>query len=97
MIVVECSDKHPLVILRDSKNGNSRNENVTDGESVGGFDISLEERSCKTVSQNQKYVGPDDTSNALSLANDRIGVAKHDFERYHWKITTDKGNNTGIR
>ncbi|XP_071643171.1 tubulin polyglutamylase TTLL13-like isoform X2 [Temnothorax longispinosus] len=90
MIVVEYGDKRPLVILRDSKNGNSRNEDVTDGES----DTSFEERPCKTASQNRKYIGPDDSSGVLSLANDRIGVAKHDFERYHWKITTNKGSNT---
>lgn len=94
MIVVEYSDKHSSVILRDSKNGNSRNEVVTDGENES--DTSFEERSCKSASQNRKYVGPDDSSDVLSLANDRIGVAKHDFERYHWKITTDKSSNTGI-
>jgi len=90
MIVVEYSDKRPLVILRDSKNGNSRNEDVTerDGES----DTSFREQSCKTAFQNRKY----DSSDVLSLANDRIDIAKHDFEQYHWKITTDKGNDTGI-
>lgn len=96
MIVIEYSNKRPLVILRDSKNGNSRNEDVTAGESDD--DTSVEGRSCKTArSQNRDDVDPDDSSDVLSFANDRIGVAKHDFELYHWKITTDKGNNTGIR
>lgn len=91
MIVVEYSDKRPLVILRDSKNDNSRNEDVTERD--GEFDTSFRDRSCKTAFQNRKY----DSSDVLSLANDRIGIVKHDFERYHWKITTDKDNNTGIR
>ncbi|XP_011872483.1 PREDICTED: tubulin polyglutamylase TTLL13-like isoform X2 [Vollenhovia emeryi] len=90
MIVDEYSDKCPLVTLRDSKNGNSRNEGVIDGESVG----KSEKRSCKTAFQDRKYVGPGDSSDALSPANDRIGVTKHDFERYHWKITTGKSSNT---
>jgi len=93
MIVVEYSDKRPLVILGDFKNDNFRNES---GESVGESDTSIEKRFCKSSFQNKKYIGSNDFSD-LSLANDRIGVAKHDFERYHWKITTDQGNNTGIR
>ncbi|XP_039303631.1 tubulin polyglutamylase TTLL13 isoform X2 [Solenopsis invicta] len=95
MIVVEYSDKHPLVTSRDSKNGNSRDGNVTDGESVGGSDTSLEERSCKTAFENRKHANPDDSSDVLPLANDRIAVAKHDSEQHHWKITTDKDINTG--
>lgn len=94
MIVIGYSNKRPLVILRDSKNGNSRNEGVTDDESVDNTNV--EERSCKTAFQNRDDVDPDDSSDILSVANDRIGVAKHDFELYHWKITTDKDNNTGI-
>jgi len=89
MIVVEYSDKRPLVILGNFKNDNSRNES---GESVGESDT----RFCKSSFQNKKYIDPNNFSD-LSFANDRIGVAKHDFERYHWKITTDQGNNTGIR
>jgi len=88
-MIVEYSDKRPLVILGDFKNDNSRNES---GESVGESDTQF----CKTSFQNKKYIGPNDFSD-LSLANNRIGVAKHDFERYHWKITTDQGNDTGIR
>ncbi|XP_011686718.1 PREDICTED: tubulin polyglutamylase TTLL13-like isoform X2 [Wasmannia auropunctata] len=94
MITVERRDKHPLVILRDTKNDNSRNESVTNGESV-----SVEKRSCKSPLQKREYDDCNDPSD-LSLANDRIGTnhesnhAKHDFERYHWKITTDNGNNT---
>lgn len=88
MIVVEYSDKRPLVILHDSKNG-SRNEDVTERD--GEFDTSFRKRSCKTAFQNRKYDSSD-----LSLVNDRIDIAKHDFKQYHWKIVTDKGNDTGI-
>lgn len=83
------------MILRDFKNGNCRNEDVTD-VSVGESD-SIEEQVCKIAFQNRKYVGPDDSSDVLSLANDRIGVAKYDFEQYRWKIVTNRGTNTGIR
>ncbi|KYQ57087.1 Tubulin polyglutamylase ttll6 [Trachymyrmex zeteki] len=90
MIVVEYSDKHP-VTSRDFKNGNSRNESLTNSQSISESD---KKQSCKSSFQNQKYIGPNNFSN-LSLANDRIGVAKYDFEQHHWKITADKGNNTG--
>ncbi|KYM97504.1 Tubulin polyglutamylase TTLL13 [Cyphomyrmex costatus] len=89
MIVAEYSDKYP-VILRDSKNDNSRNESVTNSQSISEPD---KKQSCKSLFQNQKYIGSNNSSD-LSLANDRIGVAKHDFERHHWQITADKGNNT---
>lgn len=95
MIVVEHSDKHPLVILRDSKNGNFRNGTVTNGKSDSEPDTSVEKRSCEASFRNRKYIRSNDPPD-LSLANDRIGVAKHDFERGHWKINTDKDNNTGI-
>ncbi|KYN16940.1 Tubulin polyglutamylase TTLL13 [Trachymyrmex cornetzi] len=85
MIVVEYSDKHPMILP-----GNSRNESVTNGQSINESD---KKRPCKSSFQNQKYIGANNFSD-LSLANDRIGVAKHDFERHHWKITTDKSNNT---
>lgn len=61
--------------------------------SVGESD-SIEEQVCKIAFQNRKYVGPDDSSDVLSLANDRIGVAKYDFEQYRWKIVTNRGTNT---
>ncbi|XP_072754877.1 tubulin polyglutamylase TTLL13-like isoform X2 [Anoplolepis gracilipes] len=89
-MIVEFSDKYSL-ISRDFKDDNSRNGGVTDGvESDSGF----EGRSCKSIFKNQKYIATDNSSNDLSLANDRIGVAKHDSELYHWKVITDKDNNT---
>lgn len=92
-MIIEFSDKYSLMISRDSKDDNSRNAGVTDGvESNSGF----EGRSFKSVFKDRKYLVPDNSPNVLSLANDRIGVTKHDSELYHWKITTDKDNNTGI-
>jgi len=96
MIVVDYSDRRSLVILHNSKNNNSRNENTTDGETIRESDISFEQQSSKSSYQNRKSIVFDDSSNILSLANARIGIVKHDSELYHWKITTDKGNNTGI-
>jgi len=95
MIVVDYSDRRSLVILHNSKNNNSRNENTTDGENVRESDISFEQRSSESAFRNRKSIVSNDSSNILLLANDRIGVAKHDSELYHWKVTTDKGNNTG--
>lgn len=93
-MIVEFSDKHSLMISHDSKDTNSRNGGVTDSVK---FDSGCrEEQSCKSIFKNRKYIAPDNSPNILSLANDRIGVAKHDFKLYHWQITTDKGNNTGI-
>ncbi|CAL1685591.1 unnamed protein product [Lasius platythorax] len=92
-MIVEFSDKHSLMISHDSKDTNSRNGGVTDSVK---FDSGCrEEQSCKSIFKNRKYIASDNSPNILSLANDRIGVAKHDFKLYHWQITTDKGNNTG--
>ncbi|XP_070168361.1 tubulin polyglutamylase TTLL13-like [Polyergus mexicanus] len=90
-MIIEFSDKYSLMISRDSKDDNFRNAGVTNGvESNSGF----EGKSCKSVFRDRKYIIPDNSPNVLSLANDRIGVTKHDSELYHWKITTDKDNNT---
>ena len=94
MIIIEYSDNHPLILkIRDFKN-NSRNESLTNDQSINESD---KKGPCKSSFQNhtQKYISLNNSLN-LSLANDRIGVAKYDFE-YLWKITTDKSNNTGIR
>lgn len=92
-MIIEFRDKYSLMISGDSKDDNSRNGGVTDGaESDSGF----ERRSCKSRFKSRKYIAPDNSSNVLSFANGRIGVTKHDSELYHWKITTDKDNNTGI-
>lgn len=96
MIVVEYSNRRSLVILNDSKDNNFRNESATDSENVHKPDIGFEQQSSKSAFQNRKSIVSDDSSNILSLANDRIGVAKHDSELYYWKVTTDKGSNTGV-
>ena len=104
MIVVEYNDKSSLVISRNNNTRASKDNNfrdgggVTDCESVDDdIDTGFEGRSCKSVSKNKKYIVPDDSPNVLSFANDRIGVAKHDSELYHWKITKEhKCKNTGI-
>lgn len=94
MIVVECSDKHSLVILHESKDDNSRTEGATDGESADESDTSVEELSREN--QNRRQV-VDDSSRVLSLVGNRIGVAKHDSEPCRWKVVTvDRGDNTGI-
>ncbi|KAG5320523.1 TTL13 polyglutamylase, partial [Acromyrmex heyeri] len=93
MIIIEYSDNHPLILkIRDFKN-NSRNESVTNDQSINESD---KKGPCKSSFQNhiQKYISLNNSSD-LSLANDRIGVAKYDFE-YLWKITTDKSN-TALR
>lgn len=69
---------------------NSKNAGVTDSINC------REGRFCKSAFQNRKYIASNNSPNVLSFANDKIGVAKHDSELYHWKITTNKGNNTGI-
>ncbi|XP_012055095.1 PREDICTED: tubulin polyglutamylase TTLL13-like [Atta cephalotes] len=87
-MIIEYSD-YP-VILHDSKNSNSRNESVTNSQSIK----SAKKRPCKSFQNcTQKYINLNNSSD-LSLANNRISVAKHDFEWHHWKITTNKGNNT---
>ncbi|XP_011053219.1 PREDICTED: tubulin polyglutamylase TTLL13-like [Acromyrmex echinatior] len=94
MIIIEYSDNHPLILkIRDFKN-NSRNESLTNDQSINESD---KKGPCKSSFQNhtQKYISLNNSLN-LSLANDRIGVAKYDFE-YLWKITTDKSNNTALR
>lgn len=96
MIVVDYNDKRS-VVLHDSKDNNSRNESATDSENVRVSEISFKQRSSKSAFRNRKSTVSDNSSNILLLANDRIGVAaKHDSELHHWKVTTDKGNNTGI-
>lgn len=92
-MIIEFRNKYSLMISGDSKDNNSRNGGVTDGaESDSGF----ERRSYKSIFKSRKYIASENSSNVLSFANDRIGVTKHDSELYHWKITTDKDNNTGI-
>lgn len=92
-MIIEFSDKYSLMISRDSKNDNSRNAGVTDGVEP---DSSFEERFCKSVFKDRKYLVPDYSPNVFSFTNDRIGVTKHDSELHHWKITTGKDNNTGV-
>ncbi|XP_019885586.2 tubulin polyglutamylase ttll6 [Camponotus floridanus] len=92
-MIIEFRNKYSLMISDDSKDNNSRNGGVTDGaEPDSGF----ERRSYKSIFKSRKYIASDNSSNVLSFANDRIGVTKHDSELYHWKITTDKDNNTGL-
>lgn len=69
---------------------NSKNAGVTDSINC------REGRFCKSAFQNRKYIASNNSPNVLSFANDKIGVAKHDSELYHWKITTNKGNNTAV-
>lgn len=93
MIFVKYRDKRSLVILHDSKDDNSRNEGAT----IGEFNTGFKERLCKSASyafQNRKPISADDSTN-VSLY-DKIGVAKHDSELYHWRVTADKSNNIGI-
>ncbi|XP_011631674.1 tubulin polyglutamylase TTLL13-like [Pogonomyrmex barbatus] len=93
MNVVEYSGKRPLVILHDSKDDNSRKEDVTDDQCVGESDINFKKRFCEHAFQNRKYIViPNDSSNVVPLTNERTDVAKHAFERHYWKITPD--NNT---
>ncbi|XP_032667080.1 uncharacterized protein LOC116842259 [Odontomachus brunneus] len=68
-------------------------EDATDGESASESDTSFEERSRETAFQNRSSVVFDDFSHVSSVANDRIGVIKHDSENYKWKITMGKGEN----
>lgn len=92
-MIIEFRDKYSLMISDDFKDNNSRNGGVTDGVKS---DYGFERRSCKSIFKSRKYIASDNSSNVLSFTNDRIGVTKHDSELYHWKITTDKDNNTGI-
>lgn len=97
MIVVDHGvDKRSPVILHESKSDHSRKEGGADGESAVESDTSFEEQSCKSVFQNRKSVLANDSSSVPPSADNRISVAKHDSEPCRWKVTTDKGNNTGI-
>lgn len=101
MIVVERSDKRSLVTLRGIKDDNIRNEEgATDSESAGESDTSFEEgpRNCheRSAFQDRWSILPDSHLRVSSLANNRIGVTKHDFELCNWKIIMDKSDNTGI-
>lgn len=94
MIIVKYKDKRSLVIFHDSKDDNSRNESAT----ISKFNTRFKEQLCKSAgyARDRKLIVTDNFTNVLLLANDRIGVAKHDSELYHWKVTADKGSNTGI-
>lgn len=95
-MVVERSDNYSLVISRGSKRDSCRSEDATDGESAGESDSSSEERFREPAFQNRSSIVIfDDSSQVSSFVNDRIGVIKHDPENCRWKVTMDKGKNTG--
>jgi len=90
MIVVDYKvDKSSMVIWHETK-GN-KEKGGADGESTGEFDTSLEEHSSKSTIHDKSILANDSSS-----ARNGISQVKHDDRLYPWKVTTDKGNNTGI-
>jgi len=84
MIVVDYKvDKSSLVIWHESTGNNPKEEGGADGESTSEFDTSLEEHSSKS------------TIHDKSVFPNGITHAQHHDRLYQWKITRDKGNNTG--
>ncbi|KAG5321224.1 TTL13 polyglutamylase, partial [Pseudoatta argentina] len=90
---MESSSGHDHHRIQRQSSADIKNESVTNDQSINESD---KKGPCKSSFQNhiQKYISLNNSSE-LSLANDRIGVAKYDFE-YLWKITTDKSN-TALR